>query len=372
LYRFTFDARDLDALITSLATAGYQVYGPSARSGAIRFEQITSLAELPKGITDRQGPGRYRLTRGNSMAYFDYVVGPSSIKDILFPPRRTVWRAVREDGSIRFVGQDHSAPPAAVIGVRACDLAAMRVQDTVFRDGPYVDPDYIARREQLFVVAVNCTTPAPTCFCTSMRTGPLATTGFDIALTEVIEDGTHHFVGEVGSERGAEALESVPSRPATTEEIASARYLVARAAGAITKHMQTEGLRDLLAANQNAGRWNSTAERCLACGNCTQVCPTCFCITTEDTVSLDGSEAGKERRWDSCFSLDYSFMGGKPVRQSVGSRYRHWLTHKLSSWVDQFGSYGCVGCGRCITWCPVGIDLTEEVAGLRATESVNV
>ncbi len=372
MHRFTFDARDLDALISSLAASGYQVFGPSARSGAIRFEPIMSLAELPKGITDRHGPGRYRLARGNPQAYFDYVVGPSSIKDILFPPRRTVWRAIREDGSIRFVGQDQIDPPTAVIGARPCDLAAMRVQDTVFKDGPYVDPDYVARRDQLFVVAVNCTSPASTCFCTSMRTGPLATAGFDIALTEVLEDGKHLFVGEVGSERGAEALQSVRSQPATTEEIASARYLVAQAAGAITKHMQTEGLRDLLVANQNAGRWHTTAERCLACGNCTQVCPTCFCVTTADTLSLDGTEARKERRWDSCFSLDYSFMGGKAVRKSVGSRYRHWLTHKLSSWVDQFGTYGCVGCGRCITWCPVGIDLTEEVAGLRATESVNV
>ena len=372
MHRFTLDAGGLDALIASLAASGYTVYGPTSRSGAVRLEPISSVSDLPRGVTDRQGPGRYRLEKGEPEAYFDYVVGPTSLKDILFPSRRTLWRAIRDNGSIRFVGEEATAPPAAVIGARACDLAAMSIQDTVFRDGPYPDTDYIARRKQLFVVAVNCTSPAPTCFCTSMQTGPLATSGFDLSLTEVIEGTSHYFVGEAGSDQGTAMLDEVPHRAATTEEIAAARYKVAQAAGAITKHLQTQGLRDLLAANQNAGRWNATAERCLACGNCTQVCPTCFCVSTEDTVTLDGSEAQKDRRWDSCFSLDYSFMGGHPVRSSVGSRYRHWLTHKLSSWVDQFGTFGCVGCGRCITWCPVGIDLTEEVASLRATESINV
>ena len=95
------------------------------------------------------------------------------------------------------------------------------------------------------------------------------------------------------------------------------------------------------------------------------MCPTCFCTTTEDVASLDAAEASRSRRWDTCFSLDFSYMGGRPQRASVTGRYRHWLTHKLSTWIDQFGESGCVGCGRCIVWCPVGIDLTEEVAAIR-------
>jgi ferredoxin len=94
-------------------------------------------------------------------------------------------------------------------------------------------------------------------------------------------------------------------------------------------------------------------------------CPTCFCTTVDDVTDLTGSQAVRSRRWDSCFSMDFSYIHGGSVRSSGASRYRQWLTHKLASWQDQFGASGCVGCGRCITWCPVGIDLTEEVEAIR-------
>ncbi len=94
------------------------------------------------------------------------------------------------------------------------------------------------------------------------------------------------------------------------------------------------------------------------------MCPTCFCTDTEDVTDLTGDHAERWRRWDSCFSLDFSFVHGGTIRSSTRSRYRQWLTHKLGTWWAQFGESGCVGCGRCIAWCPVGIDLTEEVAAL--------
>jgi sulfhydrogenase subunit beta (sulfur reductase) len=98
------------------------------------------------------------------------------------------------------------------------------------------------------------------------------------------------------------------------------------------------------------------------------VCPTCFCTSVEDSTDVDGDGVVRVQRWDSCFTVDYSYIHGGSVRSSDRSRYRQWMTHKLSTWFDQFGSSGCVGCGRCITWCPVGIDITEEVAAIRATE----
>lgn len=94
------------------------------------------------------------------------------------------------------------------------------------------------------------------------------------------------------------------------------------------------------------------------------VCPTCFCTGVEDVTALAGDVTERVRKWDSCFTADFSYQHGGVVRESTKSRYRQWLTHKLSSWVDQFGSSGCVGCGRCITWCPTGIDLTAEVAAI--------
>ncbi len=109
--------------------------------------------------------------------------------------------------------------------------------------------------------------------------------------------------------------------------------------------------------------WDDIAARCLACTNCTLVCPTCFCSTVEDATDLLGT-ATRTRRWDSCFSSDFSNLHGHPVRSSTRSKYRQWMTHKLSYWYDQFGMSGCVGCGRCITWCPVAIDITAEMAQL--------
>ncbi len=370
--RLTLDRGGLSALIAELRSTGRRVVGPVLESSVIRFSEITSIDDLPAGWTMDIGPGRARAVRRHDEALFGYVVGPNGLKELLFPPRRTLWHATRDNGHIRFTPAQAYPAPTAVIGARPCDLAGAAIQDRVFEGGAHRDPDYAARRRDLFVVAVNCTEAAPTCFCTSLGTGPAVTVGFDIALTEILEPDRHIFVAEAGSARGAELLDAVPHSPTTTEQITSARHAVAKAAGSITRRLPTEGLPDLLAAHQLAGRWNATAERCLACGNCTQVCPTCFCASTEDTQSLDGSEFEKTRRWDSCFTLDFSYMGGHPVRASIGSRYRQWLTHKLSSWVEQFGTLGCVGCGRCIVWCPVGIDLTEEVSALRATESIHV
>ena len=130
---------------------------------------------------------------------------------------------------------------------------------------------------------------------------------------------------------------------------------------------ETHGLRELLQDSLEHPRWDEVAERCLTCGNCTMVCPTCFCTTVEDVTDLTGEQAERWRAWDTCFSLDHSYVHGGSVRPTGRSRYRQWMTHKLGTWWDQFGTSGCVGCGRCIAWCPVGIDITEEAAALRAS-----
>ncbi len=129
--------------------------------------------------------------------------------------------------------------------------------------------------------------------------------------------------------------------------------------------MDTENLRDLLLSNLEHPRWDDVAQRCLSCTNCTMVCPTCFCASVSEVSDLTGDQVQRVRQWESCFNIDFSYTAGGTVRGDTRSRYRQWLTHKLASWHDQFETSGCVGCGRCITWCPVGIDLTEEVAAIR-------
>jgi ferredoxin len=257
----------------------------------------------------------------------------------------------------------------AFVGVRTCELHAIAIQDRVFLGGPHIDSHYQARRKDAFLVAVNCSHAGGTCFCVSMKTGPKAHAGFDLALTEITGDGDTIFLTEAGTDQGGAVLAELPHRPATDPEVAAAAAVVARTAASMGRAMRSNDVHELLLRNLEHPRWNDVAARCLTCGNCTMVCPTCFCSSVEDSSDLAGIETSRSRRWDSCFTMDFSYIHGGSVRASTRSRYRQWMTHKLATWFDQFGTSGCVGCGRCITWCPVGIDITEEVRAIRESES---
>jgi ferredoxin len=359
----------LELLVRALADRGFRVLGPTVREGAIVYDELESAAELPIGWTDEQAPGKYRLSRRKDEARFGYAVGPHSWKQFLLPPKIRLWRARRDNGSVEMIEETNEDGPLAFIGVRACELHGISVQDRVLLEGRYVDRDYEARRKDAFIVAVNCFEPGGTCFCVSMGTGPKADAGYDLALTEIL-DGDHRFLVEVGSERGGEVLQALESRPADDSDRTAAGAAVDGAARKMGRELDTTDLRGLLARNLEHERWDEVASRCLTCGNCTMVCPTCFCTSVEDAGDLAGNEAERVRLWDSCYSVDHSYLHGGSVRPSPRSRYRQWLTHKFGTWHDQFGESGCIGCGRCITWCPVGIDVTEELTAIRATEEV--
>ena len=359
-------ADGVQRLVTALQDRGYRVMGPTVRDGAVVYDELPDADALPVGWTDEQGKGHYRLVRRQDDALFAYGVGPSSWKRLLFPPRRRLWAASRNgDGRFEVAVDAVEAPPAAFLGVRACELAALAIHDRILAEGPYPDPVYQARRRATFIVAVNCSQCADTCFCASMGTGPRVTDGYDLALTEILEEGRHDLLVEVGSEAGARVFDALSPRTATEADLDAARMIVARTAVSQRRTMPRDGLHDALLDRPDHPRWDDVADRCLACANCTMVCPTCFCSTVEDTTDLTGRHAERWQQWDSCFTLDFSYIHGGSVRLSGRSRYRQWLTHKLATWVDQFGSPGCVGCGRCIAWCPVGIDVTEEARALK-------
>ncbi len=362
----TLSTSDLDALMAALRSNGYEVVGPKVTEGVIIYGEVESTADLPKGWTDSQQPGSYRLEKRSDDALFGYVVGPHSWKKYLFPSSLKLWSATRgEDGALAIQAADEEVPKYAFIGVRGCELAAIRVQDRVFSGGQHKDNDYNARREQAFIVAVNCGVAAETCFCVSMGTGPGVDSGFDISLTELIEDGATRYVADAGSEKGQNFLDQLGGDAASADDVSAAEEVVAKTAASITRSVNNDGIRDVLYAAREDARWDDVASRCLSCTNCTMVCPTCFCHSVTETSDLDMSSFEHTREWESCFSMDFTFAAGGVVRDTTRSRYRQWLTHKLGSWFDQFGTSGCVGCGRCIAWCPVGIDITEEAAALR-------
>jgi len=355
----------LGALLAELIHRGYEVIGPVLKDSAIVYQPITKLKDLPAGYTTKQEPGSCRIGRRAGKELFGYVVGANSVKYFLHPPDIRLITAERDNGTFRILPQQPENRKFAFFGIRPCDVAAMQVQDRVLTGDRFTDPIYRSRRQDAFVLAVHCTRPASTCFCTSMGTGPRAKDGFDIALTELADKNGHRFLAEAGSDTGSQILSTVESEPAPEELVLEAERAIESAARQIKRHLPAAEVRDLLYDNFDSPHWDDVAARCLSCGNCTMVCPTCFCVTFEDTSDITGQHAERWRRWDSCFTQDFSYIHGGSVRLSSKSRYRQWLTHKLAAWQDQFGCSGCVGCGRCITWCPVGIDLTREVASLR-------
>jgi sulfhydrogenase subunit beta (sulfur reductase) len=354
-----FQAGALDQLLDAVRRRGFRLIGPVVRDRAICYDDIASAADLPAGWTDEQDAASYRLRKRDDDALFGYNVGPDSWKKYLFPPHARLSPEERPPDE-----------PFAFLGVRSCELAAIAIQDRVFLGGRHKDPHYAARRDGALVIAVNCGDAGGTCFCASMGAGPCATDGFDIVLTELIGEPGHRFLAEAGTARGAEILNEVETSPARADDISAANQAIQNAVASMGRAMPELDLRDLLEDNYGHPRWDDVAARCLTCGNCTMVCPTCFCFSVEDVSGLASGEVGgdpeRHRSWDSCFTMDHSYLHGGAVRVSSRSRYRQWMTHKLATWIDQFGTSGCVGCGRCISWCPAGIDITEEVTAIAA------
>ena len=356
------DIGGLDTLIKALAEKGYQVFGPRLGDDAIVYDDIVGSDDLPAGWGTDQHGGHYRLRRRDDDALFGYGLAPQSWKRQLYPPRQKLFAATRQTGGFSLDPPPPPPAPMAFIGVRACELAAMDRQAKVFGQKHYADPGYQGRLADSFVVAVQCAEAQETCFCASMGTGPEVTADFDIKLVEIDLAGAHRFLAQAGSAHGAKMLKGLKTTAATAADIDAAAATLAQAARQ-GKTLDAACARTLQAQPEHE-RWDQVAERCLSCGNCTMVCPTCFCTTVQDVTDLKGDHAERWRQWDSCFTMDFSYIHGGAVRTETRSRYRQWMTHKLSTWVDQFGEQGCVGCGRCITWCPVGIDITEEAAAI--------
>jgi sulfhydrogenase subunit beta (sulfur reductase) len=365
---YILERKDLQGLFDTLTRNGYRIIGPHLQDSTIVYDDLRSVDDLPASWTDEQDGGHYRLKKRGDGSLFGYNVGPQSWKQFLFPPRSRLLQVDKQNGTLHFKEEPVETQKMAFIGVRSCDLHAIAVQDRVFIQPVAGNVSYQSRRSQTFIVAINCGQAGGTCFCASMGTGPRADAGFDIVMTEIVNSDRHYFVVGVGTDAGRAIFGQVPHRNAGPDEIAAADLALSAAAAQMGRKMDTTNIKELLYNNYGHPRWDNVAARCLTCANCTMVCPTCFCSTVEDVTNLKGDHAERWQRWDSCFTMDHSYIHGGGVRASAKARYRQWMTHKLATWIDQFGTSGCIGCGRCITWCPVGIDITEEVRAIRETE----
>jgi ferredoxin len=369
--KFVLDRQDFDSLFHSLHANGYEVIGPTVMDNAVVYTSVNSSKDLPSGWTDEQSGGIYRLKKSGNDALFGYSAAPQSWKKFLFMPALCLGRASRNGNGFQAFPLDQQQRKTAFLGVRACELKAIAIQDEIFMRGQYVDRSYTLLRRNALIVAVQCSRAGDTCFCASMDAGPRVTHGYDLSLTEMLAGGRHFFLIEAGTDRGVQILQQIPHKTAQSGDIEMAERLLDDTAGKMGRVLDTADIKGLLYRNYEHPRWVSVSQRCLACTNCTIVCPTCFCSKVEDVTDLTGAKAERWRRWDSCFTMDHSYIHGGSIRSSVISRYRQWMSHKLATWIDQFGTSGCVGCGRCITWCPVGIDITEETNAIRSSGDVS-
>jgi ferredoxin len=326
---------------------------------------------LPVGWTEEQSAGHYRLRRRADQSVFGFTVGPQGWRRYLQLPKESLFSADRNRrGQWQVKESLVSSPKRALLGVRSCEWQAIQVQDRVFERPGLVDQPYQRRRESLFVIGVDCVTSAPTCFCTSLGGGPKVREGVDLALTEVVNSNEHFFLIRVGTTRGENLLRQLKLVVAESSQIDEAERRIEHTRKSVASQGQVDlkRVREDLLANWNHRHWEELGNKCLACANCTLVCPTCFCSNTVEEVSLEGDRVERFRQWDSCFTANHGYIHGGQIRPDVTSRYRQWLTHKLATWQDQFGEVGCTGCGRCVVWCPVGIDLRQEVQALTQPE----
>lgn len=357
---YLLNLEDLSNLFSQLHNSSYAQFGPIYRDGAIMLDQLSSINDLPVGWEEKIAPGKYDLKK-KGKKLFSHTIGPQSFKKFLHPPKRKLWDAELTGEGFE-IKEEEKPTKMAFWGIRNCDLHAILILDRIFLKGRYVNKWYKKAREELFVVAVACSAPSSNCFCTTMGYRNQPETGFDFSLIELNDQ---QYLATAGSLKAHEFALNLGFQLANEEVINTGLKLISRAEKKLTKRFEKEEVAKTLKSKLEDKGWENIASKCLACANCTMVCPTCFCTTISDITDITGEHTERWQSWDSCFNTEYSYIHGGNIRNSTRSKYRQWMTHKFSNWQDQFATHGCVGCGRCITWCPVGIDITEELNAMK-------
>lgn len=327
---------DKPAMATFVATmmGDYRVVGPKAKGSQFAFGQLEDPAELQLDYnTSILPPKKYLQPQEERLMTFNRA-GKTTVETII------------------------EAEPTVILGVHTCDLHAMNVLDEAFSQG-YPDAHYLKRRRQTLLVGIECLKPCDEhSFCKSMGTLTVSNS-YDLHLTDLGEA----YAVDVGSEAGAALLDKYSeATPATEEQMQQLNKVLSAKWPRFPYKLEFDvgELPALMSQSYNSPVWDKLAERCLACGTCTMVCPTCFCFNVFDEVALNLQDGERRRRWDSCMLDEFARVaGGENFRHQQAARLRHRFMRKGRYLVEKYDALGCVGCGRCARLCLVDISPVE-------------
>jgi ferredoxin len=321
--------------------------------------------ELPKALENARAAGyetfapvllpegwAFAPYEGGPVALDGYLLTKLSAKGFALPQLEAV---LSYDGA-----EGRPAPPAegkrAVLGVRPCDARALALVDRVYRERGFVDPLYAARRDNTIIITFACAYPAPTCFCTSVGGGPADATGADVMAYPAGDD----LLLEAATPGGEEFLKGAKLGEAADAELEAAKAAYAEIAGRMAQLWDLDAARARLYENYDAAAWAEVASRCISCGACTFVCPSCHCFDVADEGKHGRGQ--RLRFWDACTqSLFTLHASGHNPRDRKAQRYRQRVLHKFHYFHDNWGENLCVGCGRCVVECPANVDIREAV-----------
>lgn len=335
---FVLDKKDLNSFVKKIAKK-YEVVGPVRKGKKYTFEKISSVEEM-------------------SLDYDTTILPP---KKLLLPPKEKLFSFSIEDGVVK-IKEEKEERKTVLFAVHPCDVNAILLLDKVM-EKDFLDPYYFGKRRGMVLIAMNCTQPRENCFCTSFDTGPELKVGYDLLLSDL---GKKYLV-EVGTEDGEKLVKGAKLRNAKKEDMKEKKKRINIVKRKIRKAIEIENLEKYLKKNFDHEKWGELKEKCLFCGSCTLVCPTCFCYNVTDFNSHTLRTGERIRNWDSCLTLEFAEVAlGGNFRKERDARIKQRIYHKLDYFKEQFDSLGCVGCGRCIDACVMEIDITEVISAIRS------
>lgn len=329
----------LNDFITRLME-GYAVYGPVEEEGIVSFRRLATPEEIK----------------------LDYQNSKKPPKEVLFPQTEMMFHYEKGEGRIRLESTEEVEEDRALFGVRPCDVRALALLDLVFDAPDYKDLYYANKREKTTIVALGCNLPLSTCFCTAFGGSPFFKEGADLFLTDIGD----WYLAEALTPKGEKLLDEEFFQKATKADLRAAAKVKKKALARMAPPPELDGLKEKLDTMIDSTFWDRLHEKCLGCGVCTFLCPTCHCFDIVDEA-LD-SRGERVRNWDSCMFPIYTLeASGHNPRPSGRERWRQRLMHKFDYFPAIYGEFQCVGCGRCVINCPVNLDIRKVIADVMAS-----